>query len=235
MAVWKFRDMDGKLWCHQVLFPCLLIWISSNPMFRTWRSHGFGGSLDRYGIMPSPGRPWFAHHSCRSLILDIGKHVSRAAWHRRRECHAAYGSNHGDITLMVVSIVVGGTQTGWFTMENPLKMDDLGGTPILGNHHIASQPNFEMERRNSNTNRQTRVQSYPKVRSSRSMVHFRKVDDIHLTQRNALWCITILGKVYDIWEIAMVPSSSADGGWKAWVAGMLHRQPAKFICLLPTH
>ena len=24
----------------------------------------------------------------------------------------------------------------WFIRENPIKMDDLGGTPIVGNHHI---------------------------------------------------------------------------------------------------
>ena len=29
-----------------------------------------------------------------------------------------------------------GHQNGWFIMENLIKMDDLGGTPIFGNTHI---------------------------------------------------------------------------------------------------
>ena len=31
---------------------------------------------------------------------------------------------------------IGIPQNGWFIMENPIKMDDLGGTIIFGNIHI---------------------------------------------------------------------------------------------------
>ena len=31
---------------------------------------------------------------------------------------------------------MGDPQYGWFIRENPIKMDDLGGTPISGNHYL---------------------------------------------------------------------------------------------------
>ena len=34
---------------------------------------------------------------------------------------------------------IGVPQNGWFIMENLIKMDDLGGTPIFGNTHIGYQ------------------------------------------------------------------------------------------------
>ena len=33
---------------------------------------------------------------------------------------------------------IGISQNGWFVMEHPIKMDDLGGTGIFGNTHIVN-------------------------------------------------------------------------------------------------
>ena len=37
---------------------------------------------------------------------------------------------------------IGVPQNGWFMMENPIKMDDLGGTTIFGNIHMLLLPHI---------------------------------------------------------------------------------------------
>ena len=39
---------------------------------------------------------------------------------------------------------IGAPQNGWFIMENLIKMDDLGGTPIFGNIHLESLANHNL-------------------------------------------------------------------------------------------
>ena len=34
-------------------------------------------------------------------------------------------------------------QNGWLLMEHPIKMDDLGGSPIVGNHHIPNSQQIQ--------------------------------------------------------------------------------------------
>ena len=47
------------------------------------------------------------------------------------------GAQQRAIMTIWVFPKIGVPQNGWLIMENPIKMDDLGGTPIFGNTYIS--------------------------------------------------------------------------------------------------
>ena len=71
---------------------------------------------------PSKSQSMFCVSSARTAVLP-SKHLMDSTM----PCH------------LEVSIVMGVPHNGWFRMENPTKMDDLGDTPISGNHHFNAQ------------------------------------------------------------------------------------------------
>lgn len=178
--------MDGGPRSHHiVLIPCLLVWISSTPIFED-KNPMFLWFL--VSFLP-PQKPSFAQPFCRSRILDIGKRMSRAAWHLVdggvNAGHAAavlwcYGVNHWDIT---------------YSTESARRDDeDLG-------------QKFQHQRQTFVSNLTQKFIPYD-LRFT-----FKKVYDIYLTQRNTLWCITLKKDVYNISDIAMVPSSHRKTHW----------------------
>jgi len=84
--------------------------------------------MTRHGVF----KPWL-----RPRLSIVNKRQSQRLNERNSNSFEDGTTGFLKNTWVFPKIVV--PQNGWYIMENPIKMDDLGGTIIFGNTHVPNQ------------------------------------------------------------------------------------------------